>query len=422
MKRVITKSSSHCLINKQPGVFLCGMHGYDRRRTITYPTTSTMPRSWVPRPIFGLKRHTVSGNVSFHTTSLRSAYQLKNNLKDCYNLLNVNPENSNISDVKEAFLKLAKEYHPDSRSKTADVQKFNQAKDAYEAIRADHEARHSMEEKHFEFDINHTAPQHRQYLEFEGIGSGTPSQRQNHYQKFRVERAVNTVSERRIEKIMYDRETSALVSLDKKAAKQVKTSNFIDRLVEDLIKEAINKGEFDNLKYTGKRLPDKTISCPYWDVSEYNLNQVLVNNGYAPEWIQAEREIRGKLQDLKADLLKARLKLGPEPLNDFNWNKWQHLQESFADGIKKLNKKVERRNLIVPLMRLQMVNFCPQREIDKVLKEYEKNYVERTQKNHPITSEPSAHQGEGLKTSFLSKIGDKIFQKMFFPDKERMEH
>ena len=110
----------------------------------------------------------------------------------------------------------------------------------------------------------------------------------------------------------------------------------------------MNKGEFDNLQYTGKPLPDKISKCPYWDVSEHNLNQVLVNNGYVPEWIQAEREIRGELRELKSELLKARLKLGPEPLNSFNRNKWQNLKDGFTNSIQTLNKKVERRNMIVP--------------------------------------------------------------------------
>ena len=176
----------------------------------------------------GLQFVSSLGIAPFHTTSIQFAYQLKQNLKDCYQLLNVDPENTNISDIKESFLKQAKEYHPDSRSKTADVRKFNQVQEAYQAIRTDLEAKTLREVKrndHLEFYIEHTAPQHRQYLEFEGIGSGTPSQRQSNYQTFRVQRAMNSVSENQIEKLVLDKEASALISLDKRAAKKIKTTN-----------------------------------------------------------------------------------------------------------------------------------------------------------------------------------------------------
>ncbi|XP_022101556.1 dnaJ homolog subfamily C member 28-like [Acanthaster planci] len=368
-----------------------------------------------------------AGNwAQLHTASILSAYKLRRNVKDCYQVLNVDPESSSLSDVKEAFLRLAKEYHPDSKSPTADVRKFNQVREAYQAVRADLEARHphltgdsSMRDSQLDFDIEHTAPQHRQYLEFEGIGVGTPSQRHKHYQKVRVQRAMNSVSERRMERLLVNEETSALVSLDKKAAKQIKTSNIMDRLVEDLIKDAMNKGEFENLPNKGKPLPDKTRWCPYWDVGDHNLNQVLVNNGYTPEWIQAEREIRSELRDLKDDLLKARLKLGPEPLNEFNQNKWRGLLEDFMESIKSLNKKVERRNLLVPALQLQIVHFRPEREIEKVLKEYDK--LEETKIK--IKEEKSREMQQTEKALILdgqlfAKIGDKIFQRFFFNHRE----
>ncbi len=47
----------------------------------------------------------------------------------------------------------------------------------------------------------------------------------------------------------------------------------IDRLVEDLIQESIAKGEFTNLKGTGKPLQNQNHN-PYIDVVTHKINQV----------------------------------------------------------------------------------------------------------------------------------------------------
>lgn len=48
--------------------------------------------------------------------------------------------------------------------------------------------------------MKHTAPQHRQYLSYEGIGIGTPMQREKQWVKVKASRAVQNVMEHRIAK------------------------------------------------------------------------------------------------------------------------------------------------------------------------------------------------------------------------------
>src|SRR5437016_1716427 len=50
-------------------------------------------------------------------------------------------------------------------------------------------------------DIKHTAPQHRHYLNFDGVGSGTPGQREKQYQKYRASKAAENVYDHRLKKI-----------------------------------------------------------------------------------------------------------------------------------------------------------------------------------------------------------------------------
>lgn len=321
---------------------------------------------------------------SFHTSSAYHGYKISENVKDCFQLLNVTEESSMV-EIKEAYFKLAKVYHPDSQSKQADGNKFTQIQQAYNTIclhveKMEKQGRRegleddlSQEEEDDEcdFDIKHTVPQHRQYLEYEGIGFGTPSQRQKQYQYYRAMKASDAVSTQRIYKIAVTDE-KGLVLKDKKAARKIRTTNVIERLVEDLIQDSMAKGEFDDLPGMGKPLPPKTAYCPYVDSATHNLNEVLVNNGYAPEWIQLEKDIRNMLSEDKDALLRERLKLGPEPLNDYNVRKWADLQFEFSEKIKQINRRVNDFNLIVPIIKLQKVHIQPQKEIAKVLDEYSK--------------------------------------------------
>lgn len=58
-----------------------------------------------------------------------------------------------------------------------------------------------------------------------------------------------------------------------------------------MIRESMQKGDFDNLSGSGKPL-DKSDYNPYIDPTTHNINKILVNNGFKPEWIMLSKEIR----------------------------------------------------------------------------------------------------------------------------------
>lgn len=71
----------------------------------------------------------------FRLLSLRHiGYQLRGNIRDSYSLLNVTNDSSD-DEVREAYLRLAKIYHPDSGTSSADPRKFNQVREAYMTIK-----------------------------------------------------------------------------------------------------------------------------------------------------------------------------------------------------------------------------------------------------------------------------------------------
>ncbi len=66
-----------------------------------------------------------------------------------------------------------------------------------------------------------------------------------------------------------------------------------ESLSERLIREAMERGEFDDLPYKGQRIPleDETYAGP--DALAFH---VLKNAGVAPPWIEADKEVRRLLE------------------------------------------------------------------------------------------------------------------------------
>lgn len=89
-------------------------------------------------------------------------------VKDCYLLLGLD-WSATVVDVREAYLRLAKQYHPDCGKTTADAVKFSRIEKAYRVV-IEHvttsvekgpEGTDQDFDKEIVFDIHHTAPQHR---------------------------------------------------------------------------------------------------------------------------------------------------------------------------------------------------------------------------------------------------------------------
>lgn len=139
-----------------------------------------------------------------------------------------------------------------------------------------------------------------------GFGFGTPAQRQRQYQKKRAIEASETVYEHRVGKVVGQAE-DRLVTLERKRVKKQQVRNQIERLVEDLIQESISKGDFDNLAGKGQPLPNKVDYNPYTDFTTHKMNQILVETGFAPEWVSLQKEIRLQVEDVRAEMTLARL-------------------------------------------------------------------------------------------------------------------
>ncbi|NXY50631.1 DJC28 protein, partial [Ceuthmochares aereus] len=310
-----------------------------------------------------------------------SAYKPKSNIKESYKILELE-EGCSLDDIRNSYRSLAKKYHPDSGSATADSEAFMKVEEAYRVVLSDvttkKKTSENNEEEEDQFKSN--APQHRHYLSYEGVGFGTPSQREKQYMQFRVDRATEQVLEYRKQRLESQYAVTDLMKAkDVKQSKKVKITQAVERLVEDLIQESMAKGDFDNLSGKGKPL-QKFSDCPHIDPMTHNLNRILIDNGYQPEWILLQKEIRETIERLRKNLVQARSNLGG-PMTPYRQKQWNRACEEFIEDIRKLNKRIDSFNLVVPLLSRQMVHFSADKEIVRAQKDYEALMANREASN-----------------------------------------
>ncbi|NXC75217.1 DJC28 protein, partial [Anhinga anhinga] len=300
-----------------------------------------------------------------------SGYKPKSNVKDSYKILELE-EGCSLDDIRNSYRSLAKKYHPDSGSATADSEAFMKVEEAYRVVLSDAATKKKSNENNEEEEdqFKSKAPQHRHYLSFEGVGIGTPSQREKQYMQFRVDRATEQVLEYRKNRLESQYAVTDLMKAkDVKQSKKVKITQAVERLVEDLIQESMAKGDFDNLSGKGKPL-QKFSDCPHIDPMTHNLNRILIDNGYQPEWILMQKEIRETIEQLRKSVVASRSKLGG-PMTPYRQKQWNRICEQFIEDIRKLNKRIDNFNLVVPILSRQMVHFSADKEIARAQKTYE---------------------------------------------------
>uniref|UniRef100_A0A8C5MG71 DnaJ heat shock protein family (Hsp40) member C28 n=1 Tax=Leptobrachium leishanense TaxID=445787 RepID=A0A8C5MG71_9ANUR len=351
-----------------------------------------------PVILYRFSRHGGDGRRLF------SSFTRKRSIQECCRVLDV-PDDCSAEEVRDSYRKLAKKYHPDSGSVTASASKFMQVDEAYKALLT-HLSNQSIKEESQDDDGKKTeykVPQHRHYLSYEGIGYGTPSQRQKQYTQFRVDRATDHVLDFRKQKMEREHAENAMIAKDVRQSKKVKITQAIERLVEDLIQESMAKGDFDNLTGKGKPL-QKFSYCPHVDPMTHNLNRILIDNGYQPEWIVLQKEIRETIVKLRSEALTSRKRLG-DPMTQAKRERWDEVCQGLREDIARLNKKINDFNLVVPLLNRQMVHFSAEKEISRAEETYLSMQGEEQKASRENTADVSTDDQQfNLKQTLINLI------------------
>jgi len=115
-------------------------------------------------------------------------------------------------------------------------------------------------------------------------------------------------------------------------------------LVERRIQEAMATGAFDNLSGQGK--PLDLVRNPYLDPSLDLAYGLLKSNGYVPEWIGRDQEIRAEIQAARARLRAAWVQHQDNPTDEAAW---QASLARFEESLAQINRKIDDFNLVVPI-------------------------------------------------------------------------
>ncbi|XP_016985768.1 dnaJ homolog subfamily C member 28 [Drosophila rhopaloa] len=292
---------------------------------------------------------------------------------ECFRILGVH-ESSDQNTVRHAYLDLVKRVHPDSGTEEASAERFQQVDEAFRVLQEKFaKGRRNIqedEEEALEFDIKHTAPQHRQYLSNEGIGVGNPYQRQKQYQQVRAMKAQERVLEHRIDKAAAGEKTLMSKGGNHFRKHAIKTKYGIDRVVEDLIQEAMSKGDFNNLNGAGKPLSSTQSQNPYLDFTTHKLNKIMLDNGFTPEWISLGKDIRDAVAQLKKKLRQERIFYGDWPLErSEDLFAWQRFTKQHQEDVDQLNKMIDKYNLIVPILENQFFRMHLDKMAESIFKD-----------------------------------------------------
>ena len=146
--------------------------------------------------------------------------------------------------------------------------------------------------------------------------------------------------------------------------------------IDQQIREAQARGEFDDLPGKGKPL-DLTPN-PYAGEQELAF-KVLKDAGYAPEWIELGKVIRGKLERARATLKRSgqqhRVQIAELEGRPDRWaeaerqrseERWQRAVTMFAEEIESINHVIAEFNLKVPSPQFQRVKIDAAREVQRL--------------------------------------------------------
>ena len=166
-------------------------------------------------------------------------------------------------------------------------------------------------------------------------------------------------------------ETATPAAAPEEQQPRPRTENEWQDLISHRIEEAMRAGAFDNLRNKGKPLPQE--NNPFVRPDQRMANDLLKNNGFAPQWITDRTATLHRIETFRAQLrsraqrfahswqtasdLVARQQLREQ---------WQRQLDSWQDEIWALNKQINTVNLQQPIARLEIFKLILDDELKQI--------------------------------------------------------
>lgn len=150
----------------------------------------------------------------------------------------------------------------------------------------------------------------------------------------------------------------------------------LNRLAEQVIQEAISRGDFDRLSGIGKPLSTEQSRNPYVDFTQHKLNEILIENGFTPEWIRLQHQIRDDTERLKNIIRIRREDFGEYPLTHTEFVEWIAFLRDLQFVADKINERIDKYNLIVPTLNQQLVPIRLRRIAERIVQSKPEKYFQ----------------------------------------------
>ncbi len=123
-----------------------------------------------------------------------------------------------------------------------------------------------------------------------------------------------------------------------------------ENYIEEQIHEAMERGDFDNLKGKGK---PQDFSAHHGDPSLEMAQKLVRDAGFVPSWLEQEREIEREQKDAIDSIVRSwrwREAVRGDHIEDPRWIdvEWRKARELFEKRIAALNQKILTFNLQLP--------------------------------------------------------------------------
>lgn len=141
-----------------------------------------------------------------------------------------------------------------------------------------------------------------------------------------------------------------------------------DKIVEQKIREAMEKGEFDNLPGKGK--PINMNESPFEDPTMRTAYRLLKNNNFSLPWIEERKEIDAAVEGALADLARS-WRVYQESLNTrraagLAEGDWSKVLSAFRRQVADLNRRIAAYNLKAPSPTFHRLQVDADREINRL--------------------------------------------------------
>ena len=142
--------------------------------------------------------------------------------------------------------------------------------------------------------------------------------------------------------------------------------NRLESMAEKRLREAIEKGEFDDLP--GKGEPIDLRENPFEDPDLRTVHRLLRNAGFAPAWIEERKDIDAELAAAQTKLTRAWALFGPGGKAPSE-AEWERSVKEFRELVLELQQRIRIYNLKAPAAVFHRKHI----DVEKILESVKRN-------------------------------------------------